>query len=236
VADGQDLDQPDRDIVTTTHDGRRRRSEATRERIVAAMKALIEEGVLAPTAEMIAARAGVSSRSVFFRFGDTAELYLAVIDSVFAETLPLLPPMATEGSTVDRTRLFVDRRAKSGEQFRHFWRAGNVLFAQNPTIGARGETIRAIARTRIETAFAPEIAALGMDAAKSLVDAIATVSDWEVWDLMRRYQSRSVEEAKATLEILVSGALALHGFVLPGKAQSSAAPNLSGTARRNLGT
>lgn len=195
-------------------DGRFRRSAVTRDKIIGAMIELIREGQVAPTSEAIALRAGVSARSVFFRFKDTAELYMAVIDRVIAEFLPKLPPMPTFGPTAVRLRLFVDRRARSGEEFRHFWRCGLVMFPDHAAIRARGEMVRTITRARIATAFEPELATLAPEMRESLVDAIATACDWEVWDMMRRYLGRSVEAAKTTLLSLVTGALLAHGVAV----------------------
>ena len=192
-------------------DGRKRRSEVTRERIVVAMKSLIDDGNVAPTTEQIARRASVSTRSVFFRFRDTAALYLAVMDKVFDEIMPRIPPIPPTGPTLDRIHTFVERRSQVCEELRHYWRTGNVLFAQNPTIGARGEMARAITRARIEETFAPEIGSLDSTVARRLVDALSTASDYEVWDTMRRYQSRTYEEARATLETLILGAMIRFG-------------------------
>ena len=205
-------------------DGRFRRSAATREKIIAATISLIREGQVAPTSEMIALRAGVSARSIFFRFKDTADLYLTVIDHVIAEFLPKLPPMPTFGPSALRLRLFVDRRARSGEEFRHFWRTGLVLFSDHPAITARGDMVRMITRTRIATAFEPELAALAPERRESLIDAIATACDWEVWDMMRRYLGRSIDEAKATLFTLVSGALLSHGVAIEDATNDAWAP------------
>lgn len=193
------------------HDGRHRRSEATRERIIEAMKALIEEGNMSPTTEMIASRAGVSSRSVFFRFRDMTDLYLAMIDSVIADMLPKLPPIPSDGPLSERLQQFIERRAQSGERFRHFWRSGNAVFVQKPAIAARGEMIRSITRARIETAFGPELARLDKPSAKSLIDAIAAATDWEIWDMMRRFHALDEPGARAAMENLVAGALLLHG-------------------------
>ena len=46
-------------------DGRLRRGERSREAIVAALFELVGEGVLQPTAQQVAERAGVGIRSVF---------------------------------------------------------------------------------------------------------------------------------------------------------------------------
>src|SRR6266496_687113 len=61
-------------------DGRTARALRTREAIVDASIALVDEGDLRPTAPRIAERAGVSVRSVFQHFDDLEGLYAAVAD------------------------------------------------------------------------------------------------------------------------------------------------------------
>lgn len=73
-------------------DGRRRRSLASRERIIEAVTALIDEGHGIPGAEAIAARAGVGLRSVFRHFGDLDGLYVTMIDSIGLRYTPLVRP------------------------------------------------------------------------------------------------------------------------------------------------
>lgn len=63
-------------------DGRRQRSVASRDRIINAVIALVDEDQGIPGAEAIAARAGVGLRSVFRHFGDMDGLYVAVIDRI----------------------------------------------------------------------------------------------------------------------------------------------------------
>ena len=59
-------------------DGRRQRSERSRQAILDAGAALIEEGVLVPTAQQISARAGVGIRSFFRHFADMESLFATV--------------------------------------------------------------------------------------------------------------------------------------------------------------
>src|SRR5258705_1088414 len=61
-------------------DGRTARALRTREAIVDASIALVDEGDLRPTAPRIAERAQVSVRSVFQHFDDLESLYAAVAD------------------------------------------------------------------------------------------------------------------------------------------------------------
>ena len=62
----------------TTTDGRRQRSERSRQAILDAAVQMMEEGILAPTAQQIADRAGVGIRSFFRHFPDMERLFLAV--------------------------------------------------------------------------------------------------------------------------------------------------------------
>jgi AcrR family transcriptional regulator len=59
-------------------DGRHSRSIATRKRIVAGFIELIAEGIVAPTAEQVALRAGIGLRTVFRHFDDMETLYREV--------------------------------------------------------------------------------------------------------------------------------------------------------------
>ena len=56
-------------------DGRRLRSERSKQAIIDAILALMEEGNLVPSAQTVADRAGIGIRSVFRHFADMEELY-----------------------------------------------------------------------------------------------------------------------------------------------------------------
>src|SRR5437763_16806409 len=56
-------------------DGRRARSQESRARIVRAMLDRVEAGDVSPSAEQVAARAGVGLRTVFRHFKDMDSLY-----------------------------------------------------------------------------------------------------------------------------------------------------------------
>jgi AcrR family transcriptional regulator len=73
-------------------DGRRLRSQASKERIIEAVLALIEEGHGIPGAEVIAERARVGLRSVFRHFGDLDGLYVAMLDKLGHRYTPLVRP------------------------------------------------------------------------------------------------------------------------------------------------
>ena len=56
--------------ISTVPDGRRLRSERSRQAIIDAMMELIGEGNLVPTAQQASERAGVGIRTVFRHFSD----------------------------------------------------------------------------------------------------------------------------------------------------------------------
>src|SRR5262245_65750083 len=64
--------------------GRGDRVARTREAIIASTLALALAGEVAPIVRDIAKMAGVSARTVFQHFSDTAELYVAVLGRVLA--------------------------------------------------------------------------------------------------------------------------------------------------------
>lgn len=70
-------------------DGRRKRSAASSDAIVAAMLALVREGVVSPSAEEVAARGKVGLRTVFRLFGNMDSLYREMNAAMEAEVLPL---------------------------------------------------------------------------------------------------------------------------------------------------
>ena len=79
-------------------DGRLERSIATRKKIVEALTALIHEGQVSPTAEMVAARADVGLRTVFRHFDDMDALYREMSHDLEALIQPLLA-VRLEGTT-----------------------------------------------------------------------------------------------------------------------------------------
>ena len=75
-------------------DGRRQRSQRSRENIIKAMWELMLEGDMNPSAAAITERAGVGLRSVFRHFEDLDTLYREIVRIAESETLPeLMKPL-----------------------------------------------------------------------------------------------------------------------------------------------
>src|SRR6266478_1745574 len=85
-------------------DGRRLRSERTKQLIIEAFLALLRERPEMPTAVQIAERAGYSVRSIFERFPDLNALRVAATDYSLAQALALAPPRHADGNRETRLR------------------------------------------------------------------------------------------------------------------------------------
>ena len=70
-------------------DGRRRRADTSRQRIVDAMMELMKAGEIAPSAETIALKAGVGRRTVFRLFSDMETVYAEIQHAMLARIEPL---------------------------------------------------------------------------------------------------------------------------------------------------
>src|SRR5438132_11759096 len=92
-------------------DGRVVRGRRSREAVVDALLALIDEGDVRPTAQRIAERAGVSLRSLFHHFDDLESLFVAAADAHQARIAPVLRRLPRTGPRADRVAAFVDARS-----------------------------------------------------------------------------------------------------------------------------
>src|SRR5947209_16703757 len=71
-------------------DGRRRRAQDSRARIVAAMLEIVHAGEVSPSAEQVAARADVGLRTVFRHFRDMDSLYREMTVAIEAELMTVV--------------------------------------------------------------------------------------------------------------------------------------------------
>lgn len=188
-------------------DGRRARAARTREAIVVSALALIDAGELRPTAATIAARAGLSVRSVFQHFTDLEDLFVAVADRHVDRIASLYTGAVYEGDLASRIDAFVDHRARLYEAIAPIRRAAILQEPFSPVIASRLELARTLHRLDLERAFGDELrgTASGDD---SLREALSAVTGFVVWDEMRRRSALDVPAACAAMRRAVTGLLA----------------------------
>jgi TetR/AcrR family transcriptional regulator of autoinduction and epiphytic fitness len=189
-------------------DGRAARAARTRDAIVEASVALVEEGDVRPTAPRIAERAGVSVRSVFQHFDDLPALHTAVVHRVVERLAVLVVPADPTLSLGERIDAFARNRAVLLEAVTPFRRAAAVHGPFAPELRdavARGS---AFLRQEVEAAFAPEIEAAAPADRRQLVDTLAAATSWGVWDALRTDAGDTPDQARAVLGRLLTALLA----------------------------
>jgi AcrR family transcriptional regulator len=175
-------------------DGRVRRGERNRERILDAVFALVRDGDPMPTAEKVAERAGVGTRTVFRHFDDMDSLHAEMHARLQAELRPLLDEPLAEGSAEVRARALVRRRARLYERIAPFSRSGALHRWRSPFLQrARAAMAR---RQRAELLAAlPELE----PAPAPLLEAFDLATSFEAWDRLRGVQRLGPERAQETL-------------------------------------
>ncbi len=176
-------------------DGRRLRSERTRQLIIEAYMSLVREKGHVPTAQQIAERAGYSVRSVFERFPDLHALRLAVTDHAIAEGRNAGALRDVEADRATRIRSQVRSRAAGCEKWLPLWR---VISAQNEgsnELQKRMRMVRELVRMRVELMFQKELSALSEDQRRHTLIALESITDYESWGRMRELYGLSFDDA-----------------------------------------
>jgi len=176
-------------------DGRVLRGEKSRESIVGALFELVGEGVLTPTAQQVAERAGVGLRSVFRHFSDMERLFAAMDARLGAEVIPLLVEARPGGALRTRASGLVERRVRLFERIAPYKRSANLARWRSPFLRTRhGALVRALRADLLR--WLPEVKSAPAD----LLEALDVATSFEAWDRLRSDQRLSRERAQAALE------------------------------------
>jgi len=185
-------------------DGRVRRGERNRDAIVEAMFALVGEGALQPTAEQVAARAGVGLRSVFRHFRDMESLYAALDGKLRREAEPIVAEGVPSGGCAARARAMVQRRVRLFERIAPYKRSANLQRKRSPFLSAQhGALVRDLREHLLR--WLPELG----EAPREVVDAIELATSFEAWDRLRGDRGFSVARSEAAVEVSVTALLRL---------------------------
>jgi AcrR family transcriptional regulator len=178
-------------------DGRRLRSERTRQLIIEAYLALLRENpvVPLPTAARIAQRAGYSVRSVFERFPDLGKLRLAAADYALAQAAALAPPRNIDGDRPTRIRSQVATRAGTCERGVALWRVLIASVAEDDALKDRVRISRERTIERLEIMYRPELSTLSDQERKHMLIALEAITDIESWARMRELHGLSFDRA-----------------------------------------
>jgi AcrR family transcriptional regulator len=194
-------------VPSEQRDGRTVRAERTRQALVEALLGLLDEGQLRPTAAEIAARAGVSERSVFQHFPDREALLEAVAREQYQRVVPTLVPVDSSLPLDERIEQFVQQRSRLYEQIGGVRRAGLLIEHESTSVAGWLTTARKQMAAEAERVFLRELDALPADERDPLRAALVMVSSWSAWDSWRTHQRLSVPRARAALSAALTALL-----------------------------
>lgn len=176
-------------------DGRRARSERSKQAIIDAALALQEEGILVPTAQQISDRAGVGIRSFFRHFDDMETLFESADAQIRGSYEALFLGGDRDGTLQERIEHAVERHADAYENVKNvvlgtqaqLWRY--KVLQKNYARNQRG------LRKDLDD-WLPELKQLSRDQ-REAVDAIAS---FEMWHRLRYHQGLG---KKAAIDVIV---------------------------------
>ena len=183
-------------------DGRRRRSDESRRRIALAMIDLVREGEPEPSADAVAARAGVGRRTVFRLFSDMEGVYREM-HAAMAERLA--PEIAKPLSgTTWRARLeeVISRRARVFDQMLPVKSAADAHRFRSKFLEAEHQRLVRLQREALRRVLPPSLSS------GERFEALDLVLSFEAWRRLRQDQALS---AKQALDVLRRAVAALAG-------------------------
>lgn len=167
-------------------DGRRLRTERSRIAILDAAIALMEEGVLVPTAQQISERAGLGIRSFFRHFDDMETLFDAVDVQIRASYEALFLGGDRNGTLVERIEHAVARYADAYEHVE------NVVLSTQAQLW-RSQVLRTNYARNLRglrkdlDAWLPELKSLP----RYKREGVYAIASFEMWHRLRAHQGLS---------------------------------------------
>lgn len=183
-------------------DGRRLRSERSRQAIIDATEDLMNDGNLIPTAQAIAERAGVGIRSFFRHFADMDSLFTAVDEQGRDRYEARFLGGDRDGELEERILHAVERHAEGYEAERNTILSTAALLWRSEVLRNNYARYQRGLRKDLDD-WLPELKKLSRRK-REAVDAIAS---FEMWHRLRYHQGLSKASAIKLLVELISGLL-----------------------------
>ena len=176
-------------------DGRHKRSQDSRARIVEAMLEITRETWAPPKAEAVADRAGVGLRSVFRHFRDMESLYTEASEVIEVELRGIAARPFHGATWRERVVEMIRRRGQAFETAAPYRRASDMLRGGSPAIQSDHERMTQVLRMLLVAQLPQEVAAEPV-----LLDSLDLMLSFEAWLRLRQEQSLSEDETVAVLE------------------------------------
>jgi len=181
-------------------DGRHLRRDRNRDAVIEALLVLFREGNLEPSTDEIAARSGVSARSLFRYFDDVDDLCRAAISQQQHDVAHLFTVAATPDlPTATKVTALVRQRVDLFEAIQHVATVVRLRAPFQPIVRDNLTRNRSVLRDHLATLFAPELASMPDAVAASRLAAADVAASFESWWLWRDDQGLTTKKAAAVL-------------------------------------
>lgn len=198
--------------VTQTVDGRTARSARTRAAVVTAVLELVRGGEPRPTAKEIAARAGISLRSVYVHFEDLDDLFTAAGARQAEEVAHLLYAIDASLPFPARVAEVVEQRAAIWEALAPLRRAALIWESSSPTLRERAKRMTDRSVRDLARVFTSELDRRDPDAQPILLEALNASSSSGAWEVLRLERGLTVERASAVVVTTLTALLQAPGM------------------------
>ena len=175
---------------TEVIDGRRARSERSKQAIIDASLALMQEGNLIPTAQQISDRAGVGIRSFFRHFEDMDTLFATIEEQTRDTTEALFLGGDRDGTLEERNLHAVERRADGYEIESNTILSTSALLWRSETLRKNYARYQRGLRKDLED-WLPELKKLP----RTQREAVDAVASFEMWHRLRYHQGLGKQAA-----------------------------------------
>jgi AcrR family transcriptional regulator len=168
-------------------DGRAARSHRTIERIVQAMMELIEkEGVLRPTADHVASRAGVSRRALYLHFDSLDEVFARGLQRRTSDVLAAWPAPPLGSTTGARIDWFTNSWSELLDALTPLCASATQFETSSGGVDTALNQVRTWMQAAVESVFQPELARQAPEARALLATALHYVTSYTAWTDLRR--------------------------------------------------
>jgi TetR/AcrR family transcriptional regulator of autoinduction and epiphytic fitness len=189
-------------------DGRKARSQRSREAVVQAVMGFVREGIPRPSATEIARRAKVSRRVVFNQFKDMEKLR-AIVLARFAqeENAKFWQPVSPSLPLPERLPAFVRVRTARLEFVTPFRYSSLVLAPRSSRITAavRGGASRAHAE--VKAVFDKELRQVAPARRGRFAALLIAACGWPLWDMLRQDLNLSQSRARAAMATMIAAVI-----------------------------
>ena len=183
-------------VETEVVDGRRARSERSKQAIIDATLALMEEGNLIPTAQQISDRAGVGIRSFFRHFEDMETLFATIDEQIRDSTEALFLGGDRDGTLEERILHAIERYGEGYEKQRNMILSTSAQLWRSETLSRNYARYQRGLRKDLDD-WLPELKQL----ARSQREAVDAIASFEMWHRLRYHQGLSKQ---SVIEVLVN--------------------------------